>query len=83
MNNPAELVTIKVSQLSTALGFGYWWNASVSGMMIGDDLTVEYSSTAFPGILDSGSTCMTMPSNLYVILRNKLLPLLTGYAVDE
>ena len=51
-------------------------------MMIGDDLTVEYSSPSKTGILDSGSTCMTIPSALYVILRDKLIKYLTYKEVD-
>lgn len=51
--------------------------------MVGDDLTVEYSAPSLPGLLDSGSTCMTMPTTQYIILRNKLVPLLSSFTVDS
>jgi len=50
--------------------------------MFADDITVEYAVASKPGIFDTGSTCLSIPSNEYILITKKLVSMLSGYTVD-
>jgi len=80
MADASDLVKIKVP---TSTGtYGYWWHAQVTGVMFSDDRSTEYSTPSLPGILDTGSSCLSIPSNEFLLIVNKLVGLLSSYSVD-
>jgi hypothetical protein len=60
-----DLVYMKIPKDTSAVKYDYWWTLQITGIIYGDDLTTEYVATSYPGITDSGSTCMYIPLTYY------------------
>ena len=68
-----DLKYMTIPQDTSGNKYDYWWTLNITGIIYGDDLTTEYVATSYPGITDSGSTCMYIPNTYNTQIRNKIL----------